>query len=156
MKPTDLFTQVPPQHYRNIYELGDWISYNTWLAITGGIPENFVKVYYIVFSTRFLKYGSTDWDIFSIAVIQYDNTLVLKDFHHLTEYKYEPNVFDMTTLSHMNDYLYGKPPENIYYFSHIENHKQLTNRIIDLITGDDETNKSQRDKPISYYQDMEG
>lgn len=156
MNPTDLFTQIPKQYYRNIYETGDWISYNTWLTKTRGIPEHFIKLYYIVFSTRFLKYGSMEWDVFSIAVIQYKNTLVLKDFHHLHEYKFDPNVFDLIRLSESDDYLFDKPPENIYYFSHIENHKQLTKRIIDLITGDDEMNRSQRDKPLSYYQDMRG
>ena len=154
MKHTDLFTQVPQQYYRNIYENGNWVSYKTWLATTGGIPEEFTKLYYFVFSTRFLKYGSTNWEVFSIAAIQYKNTLVLKNFHSLHEYTFDPTVFDIVTLSHIDDYLFDKPNENIYYFSHIENHKQLTKRIIDLITGEDEINKSRRDKPISYYQYM--
>ena len=146
----DLFTKIPQEYHRNIYQKGDWMDYPTWMVKSGGIPDSVVGLCYFIFSTRFLRYYSSDWDIFSVAAIRYGDTLVLKHFHHLHTFKSDPTVYDIVTLAETNDYLYDKPLANMYYYSNIENHTQLTEKILKLLLG----GGLGQTKPLSDYQYM--
>ena len=136
MDMDDLLERIPSHHQKPIYQNYRWKSRNDWIDVTRGIPEKFTGIYYILFSTRFLRYDSTtNWDLFSIVAIRYGDTIVLKDFFHLDTFKHDPNLHDVLIYSINNNYLYGLPRNNMYFISGIENHDALTSRIVNIAMG---------------------
>ena len=136
MSRDDLLDRIPTSYQKPIYQNYRWKTRNEWIDVTGGHPDKFKGIYYIIFSTRFLRYDSTtNWDLFSIVAIRYGDTIVLKDFFHMDTFKYDPNLYDVLIYSINNDYLYGLPRNHMYFISGIENHDELTSRIVNIAMG---------------------
>tara|TARA_R110002020_G_scaffold93966_2_gene226536 strand:+ start:1175 stop:1636 length:462 start_codon:yes stop_codon:yes gene_type:complete len=141
----DLYKLVPQEYNRRYYVNGKWVDSQSF-QMQGGVLKGKTKVVHIIFSSKFLKrYHLSRWGIFSLSAYQSGDVVIINDFYEIDSTQFNPSIRTITDIFHSNPYVNDLNPEDIYFFSDIETHNELLERLMELL----QENSSHR--PLSDY-----
>ena len=134
MDKQNLFDIIPQEYDKRYFIKDEWTDYNSWLERGGGTLEKEGKVFHILFSSSLLKRTPLNrWGLFSLSAYQSGDNILINDFYEIFSSNFQPSVKTIAAIYSTHPYLTSLSPETIYFFSGMETHKELLQRLVDLV-----------------------
>tara|TARA_R110001592_G_scaffold59420_9_gene180383 strand:- start:4292 stop:4726 length:435 start_codon:yes stop_codon:yes gene_type:complete len=123
-------TLYPPSIAKKVLYQGNWLSFAEWTNLQK--PALDVKrKYYFLFSSRFLSMEKAGkYSYYFVELTQFSNVSIIADVHYLNqEIKQVPYKKEAKEYLLSNALVKSTPLKDTYYFSAVEDHKTLLNKI---------------------------
>tara|TARA_R110000824_G_scaffold106578_5_gene251837 strand:+ start:5353 stop:5784 length:432 start_codon:yes stop_codon:yes gene_type:complete len=123
-----------PSIAKTVLYQGEWITFTNWTDLQKPALDIKRKLYF-VFSSRFLSMEKAGkYSYYLIELTQFSNVSIITDFHYLNqELKEVPYKKEAREYLLSNDLIKNIPLKDTYYFSAVEDHKTLLNKIQSIL-----------------------
>jgi len=118
-----------------LYE-GNWLNFTEWTNLQKPALDVKRKCYFL-FSSRFLSMDKAGrYSYYFVELTQFTNVSIITDVHYLNqELKEVPYKKEAKDYLLSNSFVKSTPLKDTYYFSAVEDHKTLLNKIQAVLNG---------------------
>ena len=125
-----------PSIAKGVLYQGEWLNFTEWTNLQKPALDVKRKCYFL-FSSRFLSMEKAGkYSYYLVELTEFSNVSIINDIDYLNqELKEVPYKKEAKEYLLSNPFVKSKPLNNTYYFSAVEDHKTLLNKIQAVLNG---------------------